>query len=264
MLWLASAGLYARDYGAGLPALFALGMAHAFLEFPLDARTLVSVVSGSRRPDRTADWSRAAARIRRPPRQEPPMPTVTTRRKRRRAARPAAPAAPPPSALVPRRQVPCGLCGLCCTYVTADIAPPRGVGSASRILWYLYHPGVSVYRDAANSWLVQFESRCRFFADDRSCSIYARRPQVCRDFDARECEVNAPDEGLTLAAPEAFLAWLARCKPALHARLLASGRVPSAETLRGVPPARAPLAPFARRYAALRALGAPGADDAHA
>jgi Fe-S-cluster containining protein len=189
------------------------------------------------------------------------MPTRTTRRKGRRATRPAATAPRPAAALVPRCQVPCGLCGLCCTYVTADIAPPQGVASASRILWYLYHPGVSVYRDSAKSWLVQFETRCRFFRDDRSCAIYARRPQVCRDFDARECEVNAPDEGLTFGAPEAFLAWLARRKPVLHARLLASGLVPPAADLRGAPPARAPLAPFAQRYAALRALGAPGATD---
>lgn len=185
------------------------------------------------------------------------MPNRPTRRKARRAARPAA--AAPPAAVVPRRQVPCSLCGLCCTYVTADIDPPRGLASASRILWHLYHPGVSVYRDSASSWLVQFETRCRFFGDDGSCAIYARRPQVCRDFDARECEVNAPDEGLTFTEPEAFLAWLARRKPALHARLLASGLVPDAADLRRRPPARAPLAPFARRYAALRALGDPGA-----
>jgi hypothetical protein len=49
-LWLASVALYAWDYGAGLLVLFALSMAHAFLEFPLDARTLVSVASGLRRP----------------------------------------------------------------------------------------------------------------------------------------------------------------------------------------------------------------------
>jgi hypothetical protein len=47
-LWLASIGLYAYDYATGLAALFFLSIVHVFLEFPLDARTLVDVV-GARR-----------------------------------------------------------------------------------------------------------------------------------------------------------------------------------------------------------------------
>jgi len=42
-LWAASVGLYAWDYALGLGALFVLSMAHAFLEFPLDARTLAGL-----------------------------------------------------------------------------------------------------------------------------------------------------------------------------------------------------------------------------
>lgn len=165
------------------------------------------------------------------------------------------PASQPPAELFPRSQVACGLCGLCCTYVTADIEPPTSVPRASRIVWYLYHAGVSIYWDRAATWLVQFETRCRFFADDRSCEIYARRPNVCRDFDERECEVNAPEEGLQFHEPAQFLDWLARRRPRLHARLLAAELVPDAAMLRRPPPARSPLPPFLQRYAALRAAG---------
>jgi hypothetical protein len=49
-LWLASVGLYAYDYATGLAALFFLSIVHVFLEFPLDARTLVDVVAARRRP----------------------------------------------------------------------------------------------------------------------------------------------------------------------------------------------------------------------
>jgi Fe-S-cluster containining protein len=167
---------------------------------------------------------------------------------RRRAAAPAV-------EFLPRTQVPCLSCGLCCTYVTADIEPPSSVPRASRILWYLYHEGVSVYWDHGSSWLVQFETRCRFFGDDRRCEIYARRPHVCRDFDERECEVNAKDEGLLFHEPLQFLEWLKRRRPRVHARMLAAKLVPEASALRGPPPARAPLPPFLRRYAQLRALG---------
>jgi hypothetical protein len=48
-LWLASVGLYAYDYETGLAALFFLSIVHVFLEFPLDARTLVDVLTTRRR-----------------------------------------------------------------------------------------------------------------------------------------------------------------------------------------------------------------------
>lgn len=52
-LWIASVGLYAYDYAMGLAALFFLSVTHVFLEFPLDARTLVDVATGMRnRPAR--------------------------------------------------------------------------------------------------------------------------------------------------------------------------------------------------------------------
>lgn len=49
-LWVASVGLYWYDYATGLAALFFLSIVHVFLEFPLDARTVVDVVTVRRRP----------------------------------------------------------------------------------------------------------------------------------------------------------------------------------------------------------------------
>jgi Fe-S-cluster containining protein len=161
----------------------------------------------------------------------------------------------PPVQFLPRTQVPCLSCGLCCTYVTADIDPPSSVPRASRILWYLYHEGVSVYWDRGATWLVQFETRCRFFGEDRRCEIYARRPHVCRDFDERECEVNAPDEGLLFHEPAQFVAWLKQRRPRLLARMVRQRLVPSAAALRGPAPVRPALPPFLGRYVQLRAAG---------
>jgi Fe-S-cluster containining protein len=174
--------------------------------------------------------------------------------RRRRSAKLAA--GPPAAVLLPRAQVPCGLCGLCCTYVTADIEPPNSVPRASRIVWYLYHEGVSVYWDRDATWMVQFETRCRFFGEDRRCEIYAQRPHVCRDFDERECEVNAADAGVQFHEPSRFLEWLAERRPRLHARLLAEALVPSGSVLGRPPVKRRPLAPYLDRYRALRAAGA--------
>jgi hypothetical protein len=65
LLWLGAVALYAYDYATGLAALFFLSIVHVFLEFPLDARTVVDVATGMR-ARRVAGW--ATARVATPPR----------------------------------------------------------------------------------------------------------------------------------------------------------------------------------------------------
>ncbi len=62
VLWLGSVALYAYDYATGLAALFFLSIVHVFLEFPLDARTLVDVVGARRRAVAVAVPARAIGR----------------------------------------------------------------------------------------------------------------------------------------------------------------------------------------------------------
>ncbi len=47
VVYVTAVALYGYDYSMGLMALYFLSIAHVFLEFPLDARTLVEVVTGS-------------------------------------------------------------------------------------------------------------------------------------------------------------------------------------------------------------------------
>ncbi|HXJ33193.1 MAG TPA: hypothetical protein VMS22_04065 [Candidatus Eisenbacteria bacterium] len=49
VVYAASLAVYAADYRIGLMALFFLSIAHVFLEFPLDTRTIVDVATGMRR-----------------------------------------------------------------------------------------------------------------------------------------------------------------------------------------------------------------------
>jgi Fe-S-cluster containining protein len=125
-----------------------------------------------------------------------------------------------------RPLVECTECGRCCTYVGVGINAPTSARFASDVLWYLYHEGVYVYRDGTGEWSVHFEARCRNLRDDLLCGIYAERPHICRGFDDRICEVNAPARNsLTFREPAEFLAWLRQAKPRVHARLEA-GYVP--------------------------------------
>ena len=122
--------------------------------------------------------------------------------------------------------VECTECARCCTYVGVGINDPATPRLATDVLWYLYHERVSVYRDDDGEWSVLFETRCRNLRDDRRCDVYAARPHICRGFDNRSCDVNAPSaRALTFREPEEFLAWLQAKRPRLYAKI-ESGCVP--------------------------------------
>jgi Fe-S-cluster containining protein len=116
--------------------------------------------------------------------------------------------------------VECTECARCCTYVAVGINDPTTPRLATDVLWYLYHESVYVYADDDGEWSVVFETRCRNLGEDRRCGIYVDRPHICRSFDNRSCEVNAPSQkALSFHEPAAFLAWLAKKRPRLHARI---------------------------------------------
>ena len=122
--------------------------------------------------------------------------------------------------------VECTECALCCTYVAVGINAPTTPRLATDVLWYLYHERVYVYVDEDGEWSVVFETRCRNLGADRRCGVYADRPHICRGFDYRSCEVNAPAQGdLTFREPAEFLGWLEERRPRLFARI-AQGFVP--------------------------------------
>lgn len=125
---------------------------------------------------------------------------------------------PIPLALAGAPLVPCTQCARCCRYVAVGINAPTRPRYATDILWYLYHEGVSVYRDTDGEWSVVFETRCRHLGEDLLCGIYEQRPHVCRGFDNRSCEVNAPG-GRSFSAPAEFLEYLKAARPRLHGAL---------------------------------------------
>lgn len=155
-----------------------------------------------------------------------------------------------------RLQVPCLSCGICCTYVAAEVDGPSGVKSATEILWYLYHDRVSVYRDDDDEWLLQFEARCQHLQADNKCRIYEQRPHICRAFDEKNCEINVEHAGQTFHTPREFLAYLQEHHRAIYRKL--EGRfLPPEDTWDGQPANPQRLPPFKTRYRRLRVLGSP-------
>lgn len=150
---------------------------------------------------------------------------------------------PLPVLAPPRPLVECTACAKCCTYVGIEVDGPDRLKDATQLLWYLYHPGVSLYHDGQGEWTVIFETRCRHLQPDLRCGIYERRPHICREFDNRSCDVNSPG-GQDFKAPEELLAWLARERPRLY-RLLAKRFLPA-------PPPQDPGSPSIQRRTSAR------------
>jgi Fe-S-cluster containining protein len=118
-----------------------------------------------------------------------------------------------------RKSFDCSACGLCCTYVAIEIDGPTTTKRATEILWYLYHEGVSIYVND-DSWMVQFETTCRFLTADKRCGVYATRPHICREFSEQECEVNTGDDGHTFYTPATFMAYVKQTRPRVYAHVM--------------------------------------------
>ena len=113
--------------------------------------------------------------------------------------------------------VSCLQCAKCCTYVAVGINAPSTARLATEILWHLYHEGVSVCRDEAGEWYVQFPSRCKNLGEGNLCSVYFNRPHICRAYDDQGCEVNAPQAGLIeFTEPRQFLEYLSLKRPRIY------------------------------------------------
>jgi Fe-S-cluster containining protein len=123
-------------------------------------------------------------------------------------------------------RVSCLQCARCCTYVAVGINPPTTPRRATEIIWHLYHQGVSVCRDEAGEWYVQFEARCKNLGEGNLCSVYLNRPHICRAYSDEACEVNAPQAGLIeFKEPGTFLEYLSRKRPKVY-RAIESTYVP--------------------------------------
>lgn len=152
--------------------------------------------------------------------------------------------------VLPSGPVPCLSCGLCCGYVAVEIDGPETLRGATDILWYLYHPGVSVYVDE-DEWMVQFETRCQHQLPDNRCGIYETRPQICREYDETTCEVNAEEVGRTLYSVREFFEYLETNHKRINT-LVRKRFMPPEDSLDGRVLNSGKLLPFGPRYEALR------------
>jgi hypothetical protein len=88
---------------------------------------------------------------------------------------------------------PCEGCDHCCRYIALQIDTPTTKADFENIRWYLLHRSVSVLVDWDGAWLLQFDTPCEWLVDGK-CTHYELRPEICREYDPKECERYLPTQ----------------------------------------------------------------------
>jgi Fe-S-cluster containining protein len=81
----------------------------------------------------------------------------------------------------------CSGCSMCCKYVAIEIDAPESREDFENIKWYVAHKNVNVYVDSDDVWHIEFLTPCEFLGENGSCTIYEKRPKICRDYSPDEC-----------------------------------------------------------------------------
>lgn len=90
---------------------------------------------------------------------------------------------------------PCHRCSaLCCRYFALQLDTPEDREDFDSIRWYLLHGRSWIWVEDGD-WYLQVEEPCRYLGRSNECSIYERRPQICREYGLQEGREH-PDDPL--------------------------------------------------------------------
>ncbi len=80
--------------------------------------------------------------------------------------------------------------GLCCRYFALPIETPDDWDDYDDIRWYLCHRDITVFVEDGD-WYINVKNKCRHLRDkDHRCTIYEKRPKICRKYHTKECDLT--------------------------------------------------------------------------
>ncbi len=87
----------------------------------------------------------------------------------------------------------CNKCtGLCCRYLALPIDTPTSKADYDDIRWYLAHKGISIFVEKGD-WYINIDNPCKYLTSNHRCSIYEKRPRICRTYKHKDCEFHNGD-----------------------------------------------------------------------
>ena len=79
-------------------------------------------------------------------------------------------------------------CGAkCCRYFALQIDEPDSDKEYEKVRWYLAHENTWVFVDEGK-WYLLVNNKCRYLGQDLLCTVYDRRPDICRKHNQKNCE----------------------------------------------------------------------------
>lgn len=98
-------------------------------------------------------------------------------------------------------------CGArCCRYITVILPPPKRKADFDEWSWFLAHENIAIY--FTGQWHMEVRNKCRYLDDQNRCTIYERRPDVCREYEVESCEFSGDTEHkLHFETKEEFDKW---------------------------------------------------------
>ncbi len=98
---------------------------------------------------------------------------------------------------IPNGEPPCHYCNArCCRYIALPFDRPENYEEFDFVRWFLSHRGMSLFLDGEIYYLLA-QTPCRYLDQENRCTVYSRRPQICRDYSSQSCEYGEenPYEG---------------------------------------------------------------------
>ncbi|MCS7204127.1 MAG: YkgJ family cysteine cluster protein [Leptospiraceae bacterium] len=102
----------------------------------------------------------------------------------------------------------CILCHGCCMYITVPLDPPDNEETIENYLWYLYHRNIEVYLDHNDQWQLLVKTPCENLLPNGLCSIYEKRPKICREYDPSSCSRVGKDYKVLFKTASDFLKFI--------------------------------------------------------
>ncbi len=99
----------------------------------------------------------------------------------------------PAAATASPEKPPCERCtALCCRYFALQLDTPEDDEDFDHIKWYLIHGDAWVWVDDGE-WYLQVDQPCRHLGANNECTIYEKRPKICREYGLPERRENPED-----------------------------------------------------------------------
>ena len=82
----------------------------------------------------------------------------------------------------------------CCHYFAMPIDTPTEFEDFEFIRWYLLHDRATVFTEDED-WYLLVHTRCKHLQPDHRCGIYETRPEICREYEAKDCDYSGKPYG---------------------------------------------------------------------